>query len=108
VGNALPQEVLCLLRLCERGAAGDAEARSLAKQLDQALVVLSTFDEGPDLVLHYKHLLTLLGENEYENHFTASDRLSASQKSFAAAQLKQFQEWWQRWPGKDHAATGAA
>lgn len=51
VGNALPNEVLRLVDLCEKAAAGDVEARRLAKELDDALSVLSEFDEGPDLVL---------------------------------------------------------
>ena len=46
-------------------------------------MVLSTFDEGPDLVLYYKYLLFLRGESEYEFHFNAFDELSLSQKSFA-------------------------
>ena len=39
--------------------------RRLAQELDNALRVLSTFDEGPDLVLHYKYLLVLEGNPEY-------------------------------------------
>ena len=66
---------------------------------------LSTFDEGPDLVLYYKYLLTLLGEDEYELHFSESDELSSSQKAFAAAQLSLFKTWWDRWPGKMYAVS---
>jgi 1-pyrroline-4-hydroxy-2-carboxylate deaminase len=54
VGNALPREVLRLVELCLQAAAGDAAARRLAEELNAALSVLSTFDEGPDLVLYYK------------------------------------------------------
>ena len=61
IGNVLPHEVLHLIVLCRAAANGDAQARSLAKELDDALVVLSKFDEGPDLVLFYKYLLTLSG-----------------------------------------------
>ena len=60
-------------------------------------MVLSTFDEGPDLVLHYKYLLELLGDDRYRAHFNASDALSDSQRAFCAAQLRQFQEWYARW-----------
>ncbi|MFM7131178.1 MAG: dihydrodipicolinate synthase family protein, partial [bacterium] len=61
VGNALPKQVLRLIELCEKAAKGDAAARVLAEQLDEALRVLSTYDEGPDLVLYYKHLMVLEG-----------------------------------------------
>ena len=50
------------MALCEKAAAGDAEARREALELDAALGVLSSFDEGPDLVLYYKHLMVLEGE----------------------------------------------
>lgn len=36
-----------------------------AQDLDDALRVLSTFDEGPDLVLHYKQLMVLEGHDAY-------------------------------------------
>ena len=51
IGNVLPHEVLQLVSLCERAAAGDAEARAQALELENALAVLSSFDEGVDLVL---------------------------------------------------------
>ena len=38
---------------------------SARMELEQALAVLSSFDEGPDLVLYYKHLMMLKGEAEY-------------------------------------------
>jgi 4-hydroxy-tetrahydrodipicolinate synthase len=79
VGNALPKEVLRLLELCRRAAAGNAHARRLAQELDSAMAVLSTYDEGPDLVLYYKRLMVLEGNPEYERHFNPTDALSASQ-----------------------------
>jgi 4-hydroxy-tetrahydrodipicolinate synthase len=100
IGNCLPQAVLSLLSLCTRAAAGDVRARRLATELDRALYVLSTFDEGPDLVLYYKYLLVLLGDTDYERHFNAADELSASQRQFAEAQLRLFQQWWAGWEGK--------
>ncbi len=100
IGNCLPREVLHLVSLCKMAAAGDVEARRLARELEDALALLSRFDEGPDLVLYYKYLLVLLGEPEYEWHFNASDQLSFSQKHFAEAQLKLFQRWWSQWSGK--------
>ncbi len=97
IGNCLPNEVLHLVSLCERAAAGDNGARQKAKELDDALIVLSTFDEGPDLVLYYKYILFLLGDADYELHFNETDALSESQRGFVEQQLKQFQDWYRVW-----------
>lgn len=102
IGNCIPTEVLKLVSLCEFAVSGDAKARQLAKELEEALIVLSTFDEGPDLVLYYKYLLTLVGDEDYQYHFNESDQLSASQRNFVEAQLKTFQAWWASWPGKNY------
>ncbi len=99
VGNALPKEVLRLVSLCERAATGDVPARRLAAELDAALSVLSTFDEGPDLVLYYKYLMVLEGDSAYEHHFNESDALSASQRTFIRTQWELFRAWWSQWPG---------
>ncbi len=101
VGNALPKEVLRLVSLCERAAAGDAQARRFARELDDALHVLSTFDEGPDLVLYYKHLMVLEGNQEYTHQLYASDALTLPQKAFIERTWRQFREWWSTWPGKE-------
>lgn len=103
VGNALPLQVLKLVELCEQAAAGDCEAGRLAQELDNALAVLSKYDEGPDLVLYYKHLLVLEGNPEYEHHFNEFDHLSPSQKAFLESQWKCFQQWWEKWPGKNYS-----
>ena len=100
IGNCLPEQVLKLVALCRRAAGGDVEARRWAKELDEALAVLSSFDEGPDLVLYYKQLLVLLGDDDYLLHFNATDELSASQKRYARSQLQLFQAWWDAWPGR--------
>ena len=102
IGNCLPREVLHLIELCKLAATGDAEARRLARELEDGLAELSRFDEGPDLVLYYKYLLVLLGDADYELNFNETDRLSPSQKHFAEAQLKLFQQWWADWPGKSY------
>lgn len=99
VGNALPREVLRLVELCEQAAEGNVEARRLAKELDTALNVLATFDEGPDLVLYYKYLMVLEGNDEYVHHFNTSDALSASQRAFVHDQWQLFRTWWSAWPG---------
>ena len=59
--------------------------------------MLSTFDEGPDLVLHYKYLLELQGDDRYAMHFNESDALSPSQRAFAKQQFEQFERWYERW-----------
>jgi len=102
IGNALPKEVLQLTRLCQLAAAGNAEARVKAKELDEALHVLSTFDEGPDLVLFYKRLMVLTGDNAYELHFNESDALTDAQRNYLDAQYALFRSWyadWSRQPG---------
>ncbi|MFN5392377.1 MAG: dihydrodipicolinate synthase family protein [Planctomycetota bacterium] len=99
VGNALPRQVLRLIELCTKAAAGCVESRRLAQELDSAIAVLSKYDEGPDLVLYYKHLMVLEGNPEYANHFNPSDALSPSQKAFLEEQWKQFKAWWSKWPG---------
>ena len=99
IGNVLPREVLRLDALCRRAAAGDATARAQALELDRALGVLSSFDEGVDLVLYYKHLMVLEGNAEYEHHLNPTDRLSASQARYAAQQLALFKAWYRSWPG---------
>jgi 4-hydroxy-tetrahydrodipicolinate synthase len=98
VGNALPNEVLRMIDLCEQAAAGDAQARRLALELEEALRVLSTFDEGPDLVLYYKYLMVLEGNPEYEHHVDQSDALSPSQRALIRSQWELFRQWWSTWP----------
>jgi len=100
VGNALPAEVLRLVELCEKAAEGDAKARRLAGELDDALSVLSKFDEGPDLVLYYKQLMVLEGHSEYGHHIHSSDALSNSQRELLQSQWEQFRSWWDSWQGK--------
>ena len=99
VGNALPKEVLRLAELCGQAAGGDHEAYRLATELDAALSVLSSFDEGPDLVLYYKRLMVLEGNPEYEHQLNKSDQLSPSQRAFLEDQWRQFRTWWDGWPG---------
>jgi 1-pyrroline-4-hydroxy-2-carboxylate deaminase len=97
VGNALPAEVLRLVALCQQAAAGDALARRRAHELESALTVLSTFDEGPDLVLHYKHLMVLEGHDAYRLQINPSDALSPSQTAFIEAQHALFRRWYAAW-----------
>lgn len=97
IGNVLPKPVLHLVDLCEKAAKGDVAARARALELDSALSVLSSFDEGPDLVLFYKYLMVLEGSPEYELHFNASDSLSAGQKHYARTQLALFNTWYAAW-----------
>jgi 4-hydroxy-tetrahydrodipicolinate synthase len=100
IGNVLPKHVLHLVELAAKAAKGDAKARKQAQELDNALMVLSTFDEGPDLVLFYKYMMVLEGNPEFTLHFNASDELSASQKHFAETQLKLFKDWYANWDGR--------
>jgi 4-hydroxy-tetrahydrodipicolinate synthase len=97
IGNVLPREVLRLVELCEKAVAGDAAARRAALELDQALGVLSSFDEGPDLVLYFKYLMTLEGFDDYRHQLNSADQLSPSQASFARSQWEAFRRWWDDW-----------
>ena len=97
IGNILPKEVLHLVDLCKRAAKGDSIARARAAELDTALGVLSSFDEGVDLVLYYKYLMVLEGNTEYSLHFNETDALSPSQRHYAETQLSLFKSWYASW-----------
>ncbi|AJK48356.1 dihydrodipicolinate synthase family protein [Burkholderia plantarii] len=97
IGNALPREVLQLVALSKRAAAGDALARRQAKELEAALNVLSSFDEGTDLVLYYKYLMVLNGDTEYTLHFNETDVLGDAQRNYAEKQYALFREWYRSW-----------
>ena len=97
VGNAFPKEVLHLISLCEKAANGNSLARKKAIELESALAVLSSFDEGPDLVLYYKYLMVLNGEKSYDLHFNPTDKLSKSQRAYAESQYYLFKNWYENW-----------
>jgi dihydrodipicolinate synthase/N-acetylneuraminate lyase len=97
IGNVLPREVLHLVALAKAAAAGDLDARVRAQELAEALEVLSSWDEGCDLVLYYKHMMVLQGNPEYALHFNATDALTPSQKGWAETQLNQFKTWYAAW-----------
>ncbi|WP_151705620.1 dihydrodipicolinate synthase family protein [Nitrincola alkalilacustris] len=97
IGNALPREVLQLVALCRKAAEGDVQARRLALELESALGVLSSFDEGADLVLYYKYLMVLNGDEEYALHFNETDALSQSQRHYAENQYRLFRSWYEQW-----------
>jgi 4-hydroxy-tetrahydrodipicolinate synthase len=102
IGCVLPKEVLHLCHLAQAAASGDADARQRALELEKALAVLSSFDEGPDLVLYFKHMMVLKGDKEYTLHFNETDELSDSQRGYVEAQLKLFDGWygdWSKLPG---------
>ena len=108
IGNVLPDEVLTLISLCSLAQSGNPKARQYAFELDNALQVLSTFDEGPDLVLFYKYLLVLKGDSKYGQHFNDSDELTSSQAKYAEQQLLLFEKWWSSWEGKNFATSSDA
>jgi 4-hydroxy-tetrahydrodipicolinate synthase len=97
IGNVLPKEVIHLCKLSQAAAAGHADARARALELEAALAVLSSFDEGPDLVLYFKHMMVLKGDAEYRLHFNESDALSDSQRGYVEAQFKLFNAWYGEW-----------
>jgi 4-hydroxy-tetrahydrodipicolinate synthase len=97
IGNVLPKEVLHLCNLAQAAASGDADARQRALELEQALAVLSSFDEGPDLVLFFKHMMVLKGYKEYTLHFNETDVLTDSQRGFVESHLTLFKTWYAEW-----------
>ena len=97
IGTALPQQALLLAALSRKAAQGHAEARLRAQELTEAIHVLSSFDEGPDLVLYYKHLLVLNGEQEYRLHFNETDALTAAQRTYCEQQYALFRDWFADW-----------
>jgi dihydrodipicolinate synthase/N-acetylneuraminate lyase len=99
VGNALPREVLRLVELCQLAAEGDEVALQLANELNEALMALSSYDEGPDLVLYYKQLMVLEGNPEYTHQINKSDALSSSQLNAITSEWERFREWWSNWGG---------
>lgn len=101
IGNALPEEVLLLTKLSQQAAKGDALARRQAQELEEALGVLSSFDEGPDLVLYYKHLMVLNGEEEYRLHFNETDALTDAQRNYIEAQYGLFRKWFDDWANRE-------
>ena len=104
IGNVLPDESLTLTRLSLLAAAGDQTAHRLAGELDAALHPLSRLDSGPDLVLYFKHLSVLRGEDAYSHPLLADDRLSPAQANHSAARLRRFESWWSGWEGKTYGA----
>jgi len=99
VGNALPRQVLRFVELCQQAATGDPQARAWAQEFTEAFAVLSKFDDGPDLVLYYKHLMVLEGSEEYAHNINATDQLSPTQKAHLETQWKLFKTWWDQWDG---------
>lgn len=108
IGNVFPREVLHLTALCKAAAAGDAEARRLAYELDSAMQVLSKVDAGPDLVLFFKHMLVLQGNEAFRLHFNESDALSPSQQGFVEKQFALFNAWYADWSKQPAALKFAA
>ncbi|WP_046156805.1 dihydrodipicolinate synthase family protein [Chromobacterium vaccinii] len=104
IGNALPREVLHLVALSKAAARGDAVARRRAGELESALAVLSSFDEGCDLVLYYKHLMVLNGDKEYALHFNETDALSPAQRRYSETQYALFREWYRNWSAELNVA----
>lgn len=103
IGNVFPEPILKLVDLCQKAVKGDTHALQLAHELDEALSVLSSFDEGPDLVLFFRHLMVMEGKVEYDRSIYAGDILSESQRRYAEKSWERFQTWWDVWSAKNQA-----
>lgn len=97
IGNVIPREILHFVALAKAAATGDMDARKRAQEMGEALEVLSSWDEGTDLVLYYKHMMVLQGDAEYALHINPTDALTPSQQGWAEAQLAQFKAWYAEW-----------
>jgi 4-hydroxy-tetrahydrodipicolinate synthase len=97
IGNVIPKEILHFVELAKAAATGDLDARQRAQELGEALEVLSSWDEGYDLVLYYKHMMVLQGDAEYTLHFNPTDALTPSQRGWAERQFRQFKDWYAAW-----------
>lgn len=97
IGNVIPREILHFVALAKAAAAGDLDARNRAREMDEALAVLSGWDEQADLVLYYKYMMVLQGQTEYTHHFNETDELTPSQRGWAEAQFNQFKTWYAEW-----------
>ena len=97
IGNVIPREILHFVALAKAAAGGDLDARARAKEMGEALEVLSSWDEGTDLVLYYKHMMVLQGDAEYALHFNETDELTPSQRGWAERQFHQFKAWYGEW-----------
>lgn len=62
--------------------------------------MLSSWDEGADLVLYYKYLMVLQGDAEYALHFNPTDALTPSQQAWARTQFDQFRSWYAAWSAR--------
>ena len=100
IGNVIPNEILHFVSLAKAAASGDVEARDRARELGEALEVLSSWDEGADLVLYYKYLMVLQGDAEYALHFNPTDALTPSQQVWARTQFDQFRVWYADWTAR--------
>ncbi|MFN3723164.1 MAG: dihydrodipicolinate synthase family protein [Paracoccaceae bacterium] len=97
IGNVIPREILHFVALAKMAATGNVEARIRAREMAEALEVLSSWDEGTDLVLYYKHMMVMQGDAEYSLHFNATDALTPSQQIWAETQFTQFRTWYAEW-----------
>lgn len=97
IGTIFPKETLLQVELSRRAAAGDIEADLRARELEQALAVIASFDVGVDLVLYFKHLMVLKGHEEYRLNINETDELSPSQAGYCEAQFHQFNTWFKSW-----------
>ena len=97
IGTIFPKETLLQVALSRRAAGGCVESDLRARELAEAFSVLAKFDEGVDLVLYFKHLMVLKGEEQYRLNIYETDTLSPSQAGFCEAQFHQFNAWFANW-----------
>ena len=98
IGNVLPTEVLHLTNLCVAAARGEAEARSRALELEQAMAMLASFDVGADLVL-YSSASARAAQQPRGTRcaFNETDELTPSQRRLRHAPARALDAWYADW-----------
>ena len=102
IGNALPKEVLHLVAFASARRQAIPRRGSRRRSWTRLSASSPPSTKGPILVLYYKHLLVLLGDDAYRLHFNETDRLSDSQRNYVEQQFNLFRTWytdWSRQPG---------
>ncbi|MBL4929527.1 dihydrodipicolinate synthase family protein [Fuscibacter oryzae] len=97
VGTIFPEVALLQVALSRKAAEGNVEADLRSRELAEAFHVIAKFDEGVDLVLYFKHMMVLKGEEEYRLNLNEFDALTPSQAGFCTAQFHQFNTWYANW-----------
>ncbi len=71
-----------------------------ARELAEAFSVLAGFDEGVDLVVSFKPMMVLNGEDEYRANLNETDELSPARAGYCEARYRRFRAGFANWSGQ--------